>query len=135
MKYTLLLLFVVLSFIGCDEDSTASSPTQTIPTMSGRWDVTWTSTTNTITGLMDLTENNGSLSGTLTIANAPLSIGGTVSLKCEVSIGGSDNSGRLWITGTTTSDKNSFSGKMDMWDRKTNPETYKGYLNMTASKR
>ncbi|HXG06853.1 MAG TPA: hypothetical protein VNI77_05960 [Nitrososphaera sp.] len=128
--YSVLFLFVLLS--GCKKNDPVSPPP---PTMTGRWDVTWTGPGGSITGLMDLTENNGALSGTITIANLPVAFSGTVSLSYQVVLGGSDSGGRYLITGTTTAQKNTFTGKMDLWNTRTIPETYTGSLNMSATKR
>lgn len=130
--------FFVLSFLifvgGCKKDDPVAPPPPP-PVMTGRWDYTLTGTAGSITGLLDLTENDGALSGSITIANASLPLSGTVTQSYQVTLGGQDASGRMLITGTTTSSKNTFNGKLDLWDRTKTPEVYQGYLLMTGSKR
>ena len=135
MKNAVFILAVVASqlFTGCDKKNNPVIPPP--PSMSGRWDVAFTGNGGTINGLMDLTEDNGALSGTITIAGSPLSVSGSVSQTFAVTLGGSDASGRMLVTANTNSSKNALTGFIQIWDRRTFPETYLGSLDLTGKKR
>lgn len=130
MKHALFI--IVLLLVGCSKDSPVEPPPPL--SMTGRWDVTLTAQT-TLTVLLDLSEDNGSLSGSMKIVDASLSVGGTVTKALEVSLGGSDPSARMLITANTNATKDQMNGYLQLWDRSTFPETYLGYYNLTAKKR
>jgi len=64
LTYLLLLLVVVILFMffGCEEDN----PAEPVKTLSGRYAITLNGTT-TLSGVLNLTEVSGTLSGSLTI--------------------------------------------------------------------
>lgn len=126
------LFIIVLLLVGCSKDNPVQPPPA--PSMTGRWDATMTAQ-GSLTALLDLNEDNGLLSGSIKIVDASLSVGGTVTKALEVSLGGTDPTGRMLITANTNATKDQMNGYLQLWDRSTFPETYMGYYNLTARKR
>ncbi len=102
--------------------------------MTGRWDYTLVGQ-STKTGILDLTEDDGLLSGTMYLDEFQIQLTGTVTNTYQVTLAYSDASGRIEINGTTTQAKNTFNGKMDFYDRTQYGYEYVGFMTMTATKR
>ncbi len=102
--------------------------------MTGRWDYTLVGQ-STKTGILDLTEDDGLLSGTMYLDEFQIQLTGSVTNTYQVTLAHSNESWRIEINGTTTQAKNTFNGKMDFYDRTQDGYEYVGFMTMTATKR
>ena len=86
-RFSLAVLLTGLAFVakGCGADSTG--PSAVAPTVTGSWDVTLTGTANSLAGIMTLTELNGTVTGSLQVANVTETLSGTVSQAGEMVLG------------------------------------------------
>jgi len=131
LVWSLSLCAILLS--ACSkEKNPVSSPA---PTMSGKWDYTITGQGGTLTGTMDVTEDKGTLNATVTLQTATVVMTGTCTSAGGVTLAGTEPGYRHLISGTASSDRKTFSGKWELWDTSQSPESYMGYLSMTATKR
>lgn len=130
IRILILLLLVSTFFLGgCSKDD---SPTEPISySMTGNWDVTLQGNGNTETAIWELTENNGLLSGSMTLYQSKQYFSGTITNQNIVAMSGNDSEYLYKINGSANETKSNFNGQMEI--KKTDGTG--GVINMTAIKR
>ena len=125
MRYALALCLILAS---CEKESNPVIPPP--PTMSGRWDLVLVGT-QTLTGLLDITDNNGAITCTASFLGATFNFSGTLSAQNVLAMYSYSGTNSLHVNATVTANKNSLSGRMTYYEG-TTPVSY---FDMTATKR